>query len=63
MSDGTRQIAVAAMVANFTKPTADKPSLFTHEEVCPFLVLCFVRNIYHFKITLQSIHVVKLKSC
>lgn len=32
-NDGRRQIAVAAMVANFTKPTSDKPSLLTHDEV------------------------------
>jgi thimet oligopeptidase len=34
--DGTRQIAVAAMVANFTKPTAEQPSLLTHDEVETF---------------------------
>ncbi|CAL1530338.1 unnamed protein product [Lymnaea stagnalis] len=31
--EGERQAAVAAMVANFTKPTADQPSLLTHDEV------------------------------
>ncbi|XP_077865435.1 LOW QUALITY PROTEIN: thimet oligopeptidase-like [Saccoglossus kowalevskii] len=34
--DGIRQPAVAAMVANFTKPTDDKPSLLTHDEVETF---------------------------
>ncbi|XP_051875511.1 neurolysin, mitochondrial-like isoform X2 [Pristis pectinata] len=33
LSDGTRQMAVSAMVANFTKPTNDAPSLLRHEEV------------------------------
>ncbi|GCC26981.1 neurolysin, mitochondrial-like isoform X1 [Chiloscyllium punctatum] len=33
LPDGTRQIAVAAMVANFTKATPDAPSLLRHEEV------------------------------
>lgn len=31
--DGTRQLPVAAMLANFTKPTAEKPSLLGHAEV------------------------------
>ncbi|XP_055463787.1 thimet oligopeptidase isoform X2 [Psammomys obesus] len=31
--DGGRQLAIAAMVANFTKPTPDTPSLLQHDEV------------------------------
>ncbi|XP_062569766.1 thimet oligopeptidase-like isoform X2 [Saccostrea cucullata] len=31
--DGRRQVSVAGMVANFTKPTEDKPALLTHDEV------------------------------
>jgi len=34
--DGARQLTVAAMVANFTKPTEDKPSLLQHDEVETF---------------------------
>ncbi|XP_044274970.1 thimet oligopeptidase-like isoform X2 [Varanus komodoensis] len=33
LANGSRQIAVAAMVANFTKPTQDTPSLLQHDEV------------------------------
>jgi thimet oligopeptidase len=34
--DGSVQLPVAALVCNFTKPTADKPSLMTHDEVETF---------------------------
>ena len=34
--DGKRQLAVAAMVANFPKPGDDRPSLLTHDEVETF---------------------------
>ncbi|XP_062508927.1 thimet oligopeptidase-like [Corticium candelabrum] len=36
LPDGTRQPAVAAMVANFTKPTVDHPALLLHDEVETF---------------------------
>lgn len=35
-SDGDVTLPVAALVCNFTKPTADKPSLLTHDEVETF---------------------------
>ncbi len=35
-SDGTVQRPVAALVCNFTKPTAEKPSLLTHDEAETF---------------------------
>lgn len=34
--DGSTTTPLAALVCNFTKPTADKPSLLTHEEVSTF---------------------------
>jgi oligopeptidase A len=33
LSDGAYRTAVSAIVANFTKPTADRPSLLLHDEV------------------------------
>lgn len=36
LADGSRQISVAAMVANFTRPSGDQPSLLTHQEVETF---------------------------
>ena len=35
-ADGREQLPVAALVCNFTKPTADKPSLMTHDEAETF---------------------------
>ncbi|RYG39650.1 hypothetical protein EON81_00170 [bacterium] len=35
-ADGTVQLPVAALVCNFTAPTADKPALMTHDEVETF---------------------------
>ena len=35
-SDGSLQTPVAALVCNFTKPTQDKPSLLSHDEVETF---------------------------
>ncbi|RKP06668.1 thimet oligopeptidase-like protein [Thamnocephalis sphaerospora] len=35
-ADGRRDLPAAAMVANFSKPTADKPSLLKHNEVTTF---------------------------
>ncbi|XP_075528899.1 thimet oligopeptidase-like [Dermacentor variabilis] len=34
--DGSRQLSVVAVVCNFPKPTADKPSLLTHSDVETF---------------------------
>ncbi|KAJ3028140.1 hypothetical protein HK097_006027, partial [Rhizophlyctis rosea] len=36
LEDGTRQYPVAAMVANFSKPTPTKPSLLKHNEVVTY---------------------------
>ena len=34
--DGSHQLSVCAMMANFTKPTKDKPSLLSHDEVTTY---------------------------
>lgn len=34
--DGSRQLSVVAVICNFPKPTADKPSLLTHSDVETF---------------------------
>ncbi|KAI9298799.1 thimet oligopeptidase-like protein [Neoconidiobolus thromboides FSU 785] len=36
LSNGTRQVPVAAMVANFTKPTTSSPSLLRHSEIVTY---------------------------
>lgn len=36
LKDGSRQVGVVAVVCNFPKPTADKPSLLTHSDVETF---------------------------
>lgn len=36
LPDGNRQVSVVAMIANFTKPTDEKPSLLDHDEVVTF---------------------------
>jgi Zn-dependent oligopeptidase len=36
LEDGTYQMPVSAIVANFTKPSGDRPSLLTHQEVETF---------------------------
>ncbi|GBN38346.1 Thimet oligopeptidase [Araneus ventricosus] len=36
LTDGTRQVAVGIMLANFTKPLKDKPSLLDHSEVTTY---------------------------
>lgn len=56
LSDGTRQVAIAAMVANFPKPTEEKPSLLDHNNVVTFFhefghvmhQLCAYTNLVHF---------------
>ncbi|EDO48068.1 predicted protein [Nematostella vectensis] len=36
LDDGSRQLSVAAMEANFTRPSEERPSLLTHQEVETF---------------------------
>lgn len=48
-SDGTEQICVCAMMANFTAPTSDKPSLLNHDEVTTYFhefghIMHFISN-------------------
>ncbi|XP_067121537.1 thimet oligopeptidase-like [Centruroides vittatus] len=56
LRDGNRQVAIVTMLANFTKPTEENPSLLDHNEVETFFhefghimhQLCAVVNISHF---------------
>jgi len=42
LADGSRQVSVAAMVANFTKATDDQPSLLTHDEVNSIIIIVII---------------------
>lgn len=58
LPDGTRQVAVGAMVANFTKPQNNVPALLDHDEVVTFFhefghvmhYLCMEMEFAHFSI-------------
>ena len=58
----SRQLPVCAMVCNFTKPTSEKPSLLTHDEVETFFhefghvmhAICSRANYYKFALAFLS---------